>query len=219
MTRWLPEARARAIGLALAVGADKASAQTGVPRRTISSWLGGERPAPELAAMAASSREQVAQKLWEAVTVGTEAVLAGLRDPKSRLGDKANALRIVAEQYALLTGGATSRSENLNLNANWQDTDDYRNAAPELQQQSAAMIEGILHELVMGYSALKLAGAPEAGLQVDGLSVRADLDPESQRRVRYLLSVLEDASGAGVSAADIIASLTAKQLGDGRAAE
>lgn len=117
MTRWQPAERANAIGLALAIGADKAAAQTGIPRRTISSWLSGERTAPELEAAISRSRDDVAARLWEAVTVGTEQVLAGLRDPKARLGDKANALRIVAEQYALLTGAATARTETLNVNA------------------------------------------------------------------------------------------------------
>lgn len=118
MTRWQPAERANAIGLALAVGADKASAQTGIPRRTISSWLARERPAPELDALIVQSREDVVAKLWEAVTVGTEQVLAGLRDPKARLGDKANALRIVTEQYQLLTNQPTGINANLNANAN-----------------------------------------------------------------------------------------------------
>lgn len=114
--RWTPDQRANAIGLALSIGADKAAAQTDIPRRTISSWLSGERTAPELEAAISRSRDDVAARLWEAVTVGTEQVLAGLRDPKARLGDKANALRIVAEQYALLTGGVTERTENVNVN-------------------------------------------------------------------------------------------------------
>lgn len=107
--------RADAVGRALAVGAKKAAAELGIPRRTLSSWL--HRPSPGVQAAIVSSEKDVAARLWEAVDAGTTAVLEGLRDPKARLGDKANALRIVVEAHALLTGGATARTENLNLNA------------------------------------------------------------------------------------------------------
>lgn len=107
------EERSAAVGLAISVGVKEAGRRLAIPYRTVSHWLAR----PDAQAAIARSRDDVAAKLWEAVTVGTEAVLAGLRDPKARLGDKANALRIVSEQYALLTGGPTSRSETLNLNA------------------------------------------------------------------------------------------------------
>jgi hypothetical protein len=102
--------RADAVGLALTIGAKRAAAQLDIPRRTISSWL--RSPAPSLQAAILRNRDDVAARLWEAVTVGTDAVLAGLRDPKARLGDKASALRIVVEAHALISGGATSRSES-----------------------------------------------------------------------------------------------------------
>lgn len=107
--------RADAVGLALAMGTKQAAAKLGIPRRTLSSWV--QRPTAEVQAAISRSRDDVAARLWEAVTTGTEAVLAGLRDPKGRLGDKANALRIVVEAHALITGGATARTENLNVNA------------------------------------------------------------------------------------------------------
>ncbi len=130
MTHWTPEQRAEALGVAVALGADAAHERTGIPRRTISSWMSGERGARGTAAIIdadPATRQAVTSRLWEAVTVGVDAVLAGLRDPKTRLGDKAQALRIVAEQYHLLTGQATSRSESLNVNVNqpmtWQQRD------------------------------------------------------------------------------------------------
>ena len=102
--------RADAVGLALAIGAKRAAEQLGIPRRTISSWL--QTPTPGIEAAILRSRDDVAARLWEAVTTGTDAVLAGLRDPKARLGDKASALRIVVEAHALISGGATSRTES-----------------------------------------------------------------------------------------------------------
>lgn len=101
------EERAEAIGLALSVGVNRAGEQLGIPHRTISNWM----VRPEAVALVARSERDVAARLWEAVDVGTEAVLAGLRDPSARLSDKAAALRVVAEQWQLLSGRATARTE------------------------------------------------------------------------------------------------------------
>lgn len=103
--------RASAVGIALTIGTKKAAVQLGIPRRTLSSWL--QRQSPEVAAAIGRSRDDVAARLWEAVTAGTDAVLAGLRDPKARLSDKASALRIVVEAHALISGGPTSRTESV----------------------------------------------------------------------------------------------------------
>ncbi|MEW5989724.1 MAG: hypothetical protein AB1736_00055 [Chloroflexota bacterium] len=102
-------ARAEALGLALALGADEAAHRTGIPRRTISRWLADPRRVEE--ASDPSTHEAIVGKLWHAVEVGTDAVLAGLQDPKARLGDKARALEVVSTRHAMLTGAATSRSE------------------------------------------------------------------------------------------------------------
>ena len=216
MTRWTPDQRADAIGRALAVGADKASEMTGIPRRTISSWLSGERPAPELDVIRANSRSDVAARLWEAVVVGTDAVLEGLRDPKARLGDKAQALRIVAEQYALLTGGATSHNINLNADvANGWGSEQYAEADLETREQAQALLREAIDEMLTGTRALRLAGASTASIQLDGLTLRANLSESGVRAVETLLSRLEGAIAAGVDPSEIIAALTAKQMGDG----
>jgi transposase-like protein len=103
--------RAEAVGLMLAIGAKKAAAQTGVPLTTLYSWR--RQPTATVQAAIGRTRDDVAARLWEAVTAGTDAVLAGLRDPKARLGDKASALRIVVEAHALISGAATSRTETI----------------------------------------------------------------------------------------------------------
>jgi hypothetical protein len=105
--------RAEAVGLALSIGVKAAGRKLGIPYRTVSHWL----DRPDVQAAIVRSRDDVAARLWEAVTAGTDAVLAGLRDPKARLGDKASALRIVVEAHALISGGATSRTESFNVNA------------------------------------------------------------------------------------------------------
>src|SRR5438046_2922746 len=101
--------RVQAIALPLA---DKeAAAQLGIPRRTVTYWRAQYREGRHSAAtpILEATRQDIAAKLWEAVTVGTEEVLRRMRDPKARLSDVAQALRVVAEQHALLTGGATAR--------------------------------------------------------------------------------------------------------------
>lgn len=106
---WTDDQKARAVGLGLAVGAIAASEQTGIPRRTITRWL--KEPSGITTILRAETRQQVAERLWTAVVEGTDAVLAGLKDPKARLGDKASALRIVVEAHQLISGGPTSRTE------------------------------------------------------------------------------------------------------------
>jgi len=101
---WPAETRAEAVGLAMSVGVKEAGRRLGVPYRTISHWMGR----PDVQAMIVRSQDDVAARLWEAITIGTDAVLEGLRDPKAGLGDKASALRIVMESHALLSGRATA---------------------------------------------------------------------------------------------------------------
>jgi len=116
--------RADAVGAALTVGTKAAAAKLGIPRRTLSSWL--QRPTAEIQLAIGRSRDDVAARLWEAVTAGTDAVLTGLRDPKARLGDKANALRIVVEAHALVSGGATARTETavtMDAGLSWEERD------------------------------------------------------------------------------------------------
>jgi hypothetical protein len=105
--RYTAELKAEAVGLAQSVGVTAAAKKLGIPHRTVSNW----QRSPDMRAVVISSREAVAAKLWEAVVVGTDEVLAGLRDPEARLSDKARALEVVAQQHALLIGDVTARTQ------------------------------------------------------------------------------------------------------------
>lgn len=109
---YTPEQRAEAIGLALVVGPLEAGKQLGISHRTVSSWVAGERRKAELSPLVAVSREQLAEKLAGTLNLAVDAVLSGLRDPKSRLSDRAHALDVLARHHALLTGGVTERTES-----------------------------------------------------------------------------------------------------------
>ena len=104
------EQKAEAVGLAMSIGVKQAGRKLRIPYRSISHWL----EKPEYRAIVAQSRERVAAQLWLAVETGTREVLAGLQDKSAPLSHKAQALRVVAEQHALLTGGATQRTESRN---------------------------------------------------------------------------------------------------------
>ncbi|MDP8905607.1 MAG: hypothetical protein M3N29_09925 [Chloroflexota bacterium] len=151
MTRqaYSAEERAEAVGLAMSVGDHEAARRLGIPRRTISEW----RHQPGMQPVVSASREQVAERLWEAVVVGTEEVLRGLRDPKARLSDKARALEVVAREHALLTGRATSHA----LVAQWR-----AGSADDLtSDEQAALRDALRAELA------RRAGQSEASAATD----------------------------------------------------
>lgn len=109
--RYSHEQRAKAVGLSLTIGARAAGRQLGIPFGLVARWA----KRPELAMIVVRSRQQVADSMWQAIADGTAQVATGLLDPKARLGEKAQALRVLIEAHALMTGGAT---QNIDLHAN-----------------------------------------------------------------------------------------------------
>ncbi len=141
--------RAEAVGLATTMGVTAAARQLGIGHTTVSAWM--RSPSPALQAVIVESREAVADKLWQAVVAGTDAVLRGLQDPRARLSDKARALEVVAAQHALLVGDATSRTENQNLNlsvnvADELSEDEQRALVASLRREMELRDEGALTE-------------------------------------------------------------------------
>ena len=110
MTSWTPSERSHAISRAVVVGSKKAATETGIPRRTISSWLIGERHPEAAPAIVLAAREDVATAMWTVVSEGTAEALRRIHDPKTRAGELAQIIKVVAEQYQLLSGQATSRT-------------------------------------------------------------------------------------------------------------
>lgn len=115
------EERAEAVGLALVVGPVEAARRLGLPARTVSDWRrrAVERGDPALVA----TRDALADRLWRAVELATNQVEAGLRDPKARLGERAQALRVLVDAHALVAGEATQRVEAVNVNVGAPVTD------------------------------------------------------------------------------------------------
>jgi hypothetical protein len=148
------EAKAEAIAIGMVQGAIAASKATGIPRRTISRWLaeGDTKDSPVVRAAIVATEEAIADRLWETMQLGLEEVRAGLLDPKARLSDKARALEVIASQWQLITGRATSRTENANLNID--------GSPDELSPEEAEQLEDWLVRNDVG---LRLIEAKRAG--------------------------------------------------------
>lgn len=111
--RWPADRRAEAIGLGVSLGVIEAAKRTGIPRRTISKWL----QEPDALIVREQTREDVAAALWQVVSEGTAEARRRIKDPATRAGELAQLIKVAADQYALLTGGVTDRTESLNVHA------------------------------------------------------------------------------------------------------
>lgn len=115
--RYLAADVARVAGLAATGMTHKAiAAETGIPRRSVSSIL--ERH-PVAQVVTAATKEQVSAALWSVVSAGTNEALRRIGDPNTRAGELAQLIKVAADQYALLTGGPT---QNVNVKQTTVDT-------------------------------------------------------------------------------------------------
>lgn len=111
--------RAEAVGIAVFEGVTAAERETGIPKQTIHEWLQSD----EFGHLRTRARDVVAAEWWAGVQVGFAAVLEGLRDPDQPLRDKAQALAVLYDRLALMTGGATSRMESRDITGTLSDAD------------------------------------------------------------------------------------------------
>ena len=109
--RYTEEQRTEAVALSTSVGVRRAALTLGYPVSTVRLWTLRPSSGPIIAA----AERSIAERLVEAHKVALASVLDGLGDPKARLGDRAQALRVLGEQAALAEGRATSRSENFTV--------------------------------------------------------------------------------------------------------
>jgi transposase-like protein len=133
---YTPEQRAEAVALALVVGPNVAADRLGIPRRTVAAWRSGERHRPEVQAVILESRQALAERMREIVSVASEQVLAGLRDPKQRLSDRVRALEVALEAARLL-GAESQDADALSEDEAQQLGDWLRVHAPEIAAAEA----------------------------------------------------------------------------------
>ena len=128
--RYSAKQKAEAVGIAVVEGVTETERRTGIPKETVHYWL----RKPEFEHLRTRAREEVAEDFWTGVQVGLEEVTRGLRSD-APLRDKAQALGVVYDRFALLTGQATSRTESKALT---EGLDDHERA------QLRSLIDGAL---------------------------------------------------------------------------
>lgn len=113
--RYTTEQRAQVAGLrASGLTQKEIAARTGIPRTSVA-YILDQTPIAEVVETA--TREQVSASLWQVVSAGTTEALRRISDPATKAGELAQLIKVAADQYALLTGGVTDRTESLNVHA------------------------------------------------------------------------------------------------------
>ena len=114
--RYTAKQKAEAVGIALADGVTRAAEVTGIPKQTIDYW----QSKPEFGPLRTTARETVAEQFWVGIQVGLREVIKGI-EGDAPLKEKADALRVLADRFALLTGSATSRTESRDITGTISD--------------------------------------------------------------------------------------------------
>jgi hypothetical protein len=108
--RYTQADKAKVVALAEMKGQTVASEETGIPLTTINQWY----HRAEYVELRTKTREDVADQFWASIQIALKAVVDGIEDGK--LSEKAIALGVLYDKYALMTGGATGRTESRELN-------------------------------------------------------------------------------------------------------
>jgi hypothetical protein len=114
--RYTPRQKARATGIALVDGVTEAAKRTGIPKQTIDYW----QSKPEFGPLRTTAQELVAEQFWVGIQVGLREVIKGI-EGNAPLREKAEAMKVMADRYALLTGQATDRRESRDLTDSFDD--------------------------------------------------------------------------------------------------
>jgi hypothetical protein len=105
------------VGIAAVEGVTRAEEATGIPKQTIDYWT----HKPEFGHLRTTARETVIESFWVGIQVGVDQVTSAMKDERTPVHQKAAALAVLADKYALLNGEATSRSEHTELPAPFDD--------------------------------------------------------------------------------------------------
>lgn len=116
--RYTAKQKAEAVGIALVDGVTAAGERTGIPKQTIDYW----QSKPEFGPLRTTAREIVVDQFWVGIQVGLREVIKGI-EGDAPLKEKADALRVMADRYALLTGSATARTESRDISGSLADAD------------------------------------------------------------------------------------------------
>lgn len=116
--RYTKSEKVAAVGQAVMQGQREAAERLGIPETTLAYWMHH----PEFVALRSKTRDDVADELWATIQIGIREVAKGIVGD-APLRDKATALGILYDKHALLTGGATNRTEARDLTGTLADID------------------------------------------------------------------------------------------------
>lgn len=101
---YTPVEQAQAVALATTLGQVKAAEQLAIPRTTLARWM----HTPAQSEVIAAAEHDIAATLRVVHAEALAKLRARINDPKARLGELAQAVRVLGEQSALADGRATS---------------------------------------------------------------------------------------------------------------
>lgn len=104
--RYTRAEKAEVVAIAAFEGQTEASRVTGIPLTTINAWW----KHPDFVELRTRKRQEVEEYFWAGIQVGLRAVIEGFGG-EAKLGEKAVALGVLYDKYALLSGKATARTE------------------------------------------------------------------------------------------------------------
>ena len=114
--RYTKQQKAEAVAEATMTNSEVASEKLGIPQTTIRYWL----DKPEFAELRTKSRDEVAERMWSVIQLGVDEIAKGIQGD-APLRDKATAVGILYDKHALLTGGATGRTESRDITGTLSD--------------------------------------------------------------------------------------------------
>jgi hypothetical protein len=116
--RYTRKQKAEVVAAAALTTVQAVAESTGIPRTTIDYWLDD----PQFVELRSKTRDEVGERMWATIQIGIDEVAKGLVSD-APLRDKATAVGILYDKHALLTGGATARSENRDITGTLSDSD------------------------------------------------------------------------------------------------
>jgi len=121
MTQRTQAQKADAVGLSEVIGIRPAARELGVPESSIRTW----REQPALAQLRAEKRDEVAADVWAGFQRGVHRTVE-LMAKTEDLAKVAIATGILYDKYALMSGGATSRTEQRSVTDDLSDDEKQR---------------------------------------------------------------------------------------------
>ena len=116
--RYTKTEKAHAVAVATITSVEAAAETEGIPENTLRYWM----DKPEFAELRSKTRDQVADEFWSTIQLGLKR-LSELIPMTDDLQKVSVSLGILYDKHALLTGGATGRTESRDLTGTLADDD------------------------------------------------------------------------------------------------